>query len=157
MISLLENFKAALPTLFVIFCIVLCTVLITRAILMFLLYKAYKKYQKFKQAFPKKFKKFSKKDEELYLKKDDGKSRQSQGQTYQIMESQEQENSQENDMQIVDVVKPIGFFTSMILGQKLTYLIQSAQIINKRGHKGFWVSMVEAQEKVAGRQHGRGR
>jgi hypothetical protein len=43
----------------------------------------------------------------------------------------------------------------MILGQKLTYLIQSAQTLNKRGNKGFWVSMIEAKDRSAGRQHGR--
>ena len=45
----------------------------------------------------------------------------------------------------------------MILGQKLTYLIQSAQMLNKKDSKGFWVSMVEAKDRVAGKQHSRGR
>ena len=45
----------------------------------------------------------------------------------------------------------------MILGQKLTYLIQSAHIINKRGKQGFWVSMIEAKERQHGKQHSRGR
>ena len=62
-----------------------------------------------------------------------------------------------NQMNIVDIVKPIGFWTSMILGQKLTYLIQSAQVLNKRGDKGFWASMIEAKERQAGKQHSRGR
>jgi hypothetical protein len=45
----------------------------------------------------------------------------------------------------------------MILGQKLVYLIQSAQSLNKRGDKGFWASMIEAKERQAGKQHARGR
>jgi hypothetical protein len=61
-----------------------------------------------------------------------------------------------NQLEIVDFVKPVGFWTSMILGQKLTYLIQSANVLNKRGNKGFWVSMIEAKDRAAGRQHGRG-
>ena len=60
-------------------------------------------------------------------------------------------------VEIVDIIKPIGFWTSMILGQKLTYLIQSAQMLNKKDSKGFWVSMVEAKDRVAGKQHSRGR
>lgn len=54
-------------------------------------------------------------------------------------------------------MKPVGFWTSMILGQKLTYLVSSAKLMNKNRKKGFWSSMVEAQERAAGREKGRGR
>ena len=87
------------------------------------------------------------------------KSSQNQSGSYEIIASEEMERDRQelNDINIVDIVKPVGFWTSMILGQKLTYLIQSAQILNKRGDKGFWASMIEAKERVAGRQHSRGR
>ena len=61
-----------------------------------------------------------------------------------------------SQVDIVDIVKPIGFWTSLILGEKLTYLIQSAQVLNKRGNKGFWVSMVEAKDRINNRQRSRG-
>ena len=79
--------------------------------------------------------------------------------SYEIVPSREQEMDRQemNQMNIVDIVKPIGFWTSMILGQKLSYLIQSAQVLNKRGDKGFWASMIEAKERQAGKQHSRGR
>ena len=79
--------------------------------------------------------------------------------SYEIIPSEEQElaGREMNRVDIVDIVKPVGFWTSMILGQKLTYLIQSAQTLKKRGDKGFWASMVEAKERQAGRQHARGR
>ena len=78
---------------------------------------------------------------------------------YEIIPSEDQERGKSDldQITIVDIVKPIGFWTSVILGQKLTFLIQSAQIINKRGDKGFWASMIEAKEREAGKQHARGR
>lgn len=77
-------------------------------------------------------------------------------QNVEIIESTSQKHEIDKPV-IIDIVKPVGFWTSMILGQKLTYLIQSAQQLNKRGDKGFWASMIEAQERQAGRQHGRTR
>ncbi len=79
--------------------------------------------------------------------------------SFELIESAEQRTAKEelNKVEIVDFVKPVGFWTSMILGQKLTYLIKSAQSLNKRGDKGFWASMIEAKEREAGRQHSRGR
>ncbi len=115
-------------------------------------------------------KKFIKEDEELLRKLDEipkahsavrankiGKS--APAQDYELIpsEQQQKEKAELAETKIVDIVKPIGFWTSVILGQKLTYLIQSAQIINKRANRGFWVSMVEAQEQAAGKQHGRTR
>lgn len=114
-------------------------------------------------------KKFIKEDEELLRKLDEipkahsatradkiGKMAPA-DQSYELIpsEQQQKEKAELAETKIVDIVKPIGFWTSVILGQKLTYLIQSAQIINKRANRGFWVSMVEAQEQAAGKQHGR--
>lgn len=77
---------------------------------------------------------------------------------YEVLESENAQQEELEETQIVDIVKPIGFWTSMILGQKLTYLIKSAQIIQNRDNKkGFWVSMIEAKDRAAGRQQGRGR
>ena len=94
----------------------------------------------------KKRKKLNKQAEELFRKKE-------QENIKKINNTQEVSTSP----QIVDIVKPIGFWTSMVLGQKLTHLINSANIMNKDNRKGFWVRMVEAQDKAAGRQRGRSR
>ncbi len=79
--------------------------------------------------------------------------------SYELIASQEQELDRQelSEVKIVDIVKPVGFWTSVILGQKMTYLIQSAKIINNRSKQGFWVSMIEAKEREAGKQHSRGR
>lgn len=94
----------------------------------------------------KKQKKIKKEEEELFRKKEEEKIK-------IINKTPKTELSP----QIVDFVKPLGFWTSMVLGQKLTHLINSANIMNKDQQKGFWVRMVEAQKRAASRQRGRSR
>ena len=94
-------------------------------------------------------KKLDKKDEDLYRDKRKEEER------YSKIEKENQNNIDE--VEIVDIVKPVGFWTSMILGKKLTYLVSSAKLMNKNRKKGFWSSMVEAKERAAGREKGRGR
>lgn len=162
-------------TLTAIFLAILCLVLSTRLIFAILFNQAQKRYHKLKKIrkkiLPQSKKNFPKEDEELLRKLEiprahsqvkaemKGRENQAQSGSYEIIPSKEQEQEMRelNESQIVDFVKPIGFWTAMILGQKLTYLVQSAQILNKRGDKGFWASMIEAKERAAGRQHGRGR
>lgn len=91
----------------------------------------------------------AKKDEDLYRSK--------QKEQEQYSKIQKEVENEMDEVEIVDIVKPVGFWTSMILGQKLTYLVSSAKLMNKNRKKGFWASMVEAQERAQGRQRGRGR
>ena len=155
-----------------IFACVLFAIIIIRIILNFLINQAYKKYKALKDILPKnilpKTNKFLKEDEELLRHKNKIPKSNSQIKAeirnakmneeqvlYEIIERPKEQDL--TQVEIVDIVKPIGFWTSMILGQKLTYLIQSAQMLNKKDSKGFWVSMVEAKDRVAGKQHSRGR
>lgn len=152
-----------------IFLMILGLILLARIVFLFILNQAYTNYRKLKDLATKNHKntkKYLKEEEELLRKRElprahsavkaERRNQQPQG-SYELIPSKEQElNRQEmSQVEIVDFVKPIGFWTSMILGQKLTYLIQSAQVLNKRGNKGFWVSMIEAKDRAAGRQHGR--
>jgi hypothetical protein len=173
-IEFFSAIKNSALVLLVIFVVVFCLIIIARILLIFLLNQAYKRYLSIKEASQKIIfsskKKFRKEDEELMRKKEEIprahseikaklKEQGFQSGSYEIIESQDREFEKQemNSIDIVDIVKPVGFWTSMILGQKLTYLIQSAQILNKRGDKGFWASMIEAKEREAGRQHSRGR
>lgn len=175
-LEILQFVEKVLPVLLMIFVIVFTFILLLRVILLFLINQSYKNYLALKRAsqkiIPSKRKKFEKEEEERLREKLDIPRANSQlkaemlakmaiqeNGSYEIIASQDQRLAQEelNQSQIVDVVKPIGFWTSMILGQKLTYLVQSAQTLNKRGDKGFWAAMIEAKERAAGRQHGRGR
>lgn len=154
-----------------IFFTVFILIILARIILMFLINRAYKRYLKLKKIsqkiFPTAKKNFVKEEEELLRKLEIPRAHSAvkaelkekgahESGSYELMPSQEQQNEL-SQSEIVDFVKPIGFWTSMILGQKLTYLVQSAQMLNKRGNKGFWVSMIEAKDRVAGKQHSRGR
>lgn len=171
----LKSLEHALPILLAIFVVVFLLIMVVRIVLTYLLNKAHKRYLALKKVskkllFPSK-KNFNKKDEELSRKKSEiprahsevkaetqARGNQKASGSYEIIPSREKEFERQemNQINIVDIVKPIGFWTSMILGQKLTYLIQSAQVLNKRGDKGFWASMIEAKEHEAGRQHSRG-
>lgn len=164
-----------LLTLMGTFIVVFSLILLARFLLNFAVERAYNNLKKLKKIAVKKNpyakKNYVKEEDEIFLEKLDLPKAHSQRKAefraklqgkhlsngqYEVMNmaSQKQEVDEIN---IVDIVKPVGFWTSMILGQKLTYLVHSAQIINKRGDKGFWASMIEAKEKAAGRQHSRGR
>ena len=174
--GLITTTKTALPLLLLIFIVVFCAIILTRIILNYLFNRAYQDLAKNLKKGKKLIisaKKYIKEDEELIKKKiaelprahsevkaEMKAGRKSEaGGSYEVIASEEKERDRKelNEINIVDIVKPVGFWTSMILGQKLTYLINSAQMINKRGDKGFWASMIEAKERSAGKQHSRGR
>ncbi|MBU6339649.1 MAG: hypothetical protein KGQ36_06760 [Rickettsiales bacterium] len=161
--------------LLAIFVTVIFAIILIRLVFSAFLYHASKNLKKIKKlakkTYPKK-KNYLKEEEELKREKIEfpkahseikaemrAKGNRANNGSYELIPSKEQELYKEdlNNVEIVDIVKPVGFWTAMILGQKLTYLIHSAQILNKRGDKGFWASMIEAKEKAAGRQHSRGR
>ena len=60
-----------------------------------------------------------------------------------------------DDDKIVGIAKPIGFWTSLILGDQLSQILGRASALNDRSHKGFWVSMLEAQARGFGRKNSR--
>ncbi len=152
--QLIEFLKTFLPIVF----IVLISIIFIRIILRILLHFAYKKYQKVVKKISSKR---ILKAEKLQPKSDETLSRKK-VETQSLIErmpslqqQEEQEEAELDEVKIVDIAKPVGFWTSMMLGKKLTYLVSSAQIMNQNSRKGFWISMVEAQEKAAGRQKGR--
>jgi hypothetical protein len=52
---------------------------------------------------------------------------------------------------IVGVVKPIGKFTSMIMGQKITYLMQHANELKSMGDSSYHKVMMNSHDKTKGR------
>ncbi len=149
------------PILLMIFVAVFLLILAARLILTILMHFAQKKYQDLVEK--KKIKasnqellsnkpKYPKEDQELFIKKDDLKK--SRG--YEKLPALNQQKVEIEEVQIVDIVKPVGKWTAAILGRQLSYLVNSARIMNNKSHKGFWVSMIEAQQMAAGRQRSRG-
>ncbi len=61
-----------------------------------------------------------------------------------------------DDGQIVDVVKPVGFWTRFIMSQKMQYILMRLGAQAKHG-KGGWVTRIKAQAGAQGKTQGRGR
>lgn len=70
--------------------------------------------------------------------------------------NEKQIESKGRSKNIVGIAKPVGKWTSMILGQKLTYLVNQASILSENEDQGFWVSMLEARERTPDMHKGRG-
>ena len=137
-------------------------------LLIFILSKIYfrnRKIPKKKQNFKKNtdIVVYKKEEEELYrdLKKEKKKANELNLRGVQRMNNDFEEKNdlidEREDTKIVGIAKPIGFWTSLILGDQLSQIIGRAQALNSRSHKGFWVSMLEAQARGLGRQHGKQR
>jgi hypothetical protein len=158
--------------LVVAFLLIFALIFLARWLFSFLINRAYKNYDSLKKAVKNKIrpdkKDYIKEDEELMkvkaqlprahsAVKAESKMR-TMSSNYELIESDQQlqDNKELAEVKIVDLVQPVGFWTSMILGQKLTYLVSAAQILNNRSQKGFWVSMIEAKDRAAGREKGRG-
>lgn len=147
--------------LLMIFVAVFLLILATRLILVILLHFAKNKYEEYTENKRNRNQneqqstkpKYPKEDQELFIKKElPGKNH-----SYEKLPviSEEQESEIE-EVRIVDIVKPVGKWTQFIIGRELSYLVNSARVMNKKSKKGFWVSMIEAQQIAAGRQRGRG-
>lgn len=156
----ISNFiQNALPIIGILSVIIFAIILLSRVIVKILLYFAVKNYKAIRNAArrrkkPKAKKILPKEDDERFVQKDEfAPTKQD---SYEIIPSNQEEVAFEKP-EIVDIVKPVGFWTSMVLGQKLTYLVSSAKLMNDNSKKGFWTSMVEAEARAAGRQRGKGR
>ena len=58
---------------------------------------------------------------------------------------------EEEQDKIIGMIKPVGFWTSLLLGDQLSKMLGRAQALNNRSHKGFWVSMLAVQTKGLGK------
>lgn len=170
---MLDFITQAGPYILIIFLFIISIIFTIRIFFAILMHFARKKYLAIKDSILKKKKnpEYEKEEDELLKQIPKAhsatraanlariKAAQANNDSFELMtsEEQQQEKSELSEVKIVDTIKPVGFWSSMILGQKLSFLVKSAQIINKRGKQGFWVSMIEAQEQAAGRQHGRTR
>jgi len=147
---------------------VLASIILTRIAFKIILHFVRKKYQKlkqlrknFKERYQQKVTPENKEDTDLLRAKEELFAPKVPLPAVPVVQKMnnpqlEEDKKSLTEVKIVDMVRPVGFWTSKILGQKLTYLINSAKIMNKNSHKGFWVSMIEAQEKAQGRERGRG-
>ncbi len=68
-----------------------------------------------------------------------------------------QEKTLELDKKIVGIAKPKGFWSNLIMSQKLGYIIARMNIENGNNSQGFWVNLIKAQEISQGKEKNRGR
>ena len=59
-----------------------------------------------------------------------------------------------NKKNIVGMVKPIGYWTSLIMGQRVTYLMQQANVLREQNDAGYWVNMMHVRDQSAGKSRG---
>lgn len=70
----------------------------------------------------------------------------------------EKENAlaQADDIEIVGVAKPVGFWSKFIMNQKAGYIMARMSFQNKNS-KGYWVNLIKAQSSSQGKDQSRGR
>ncbi|MFC1659794.1 hypothetical protein ACFL0U_04480 [Pseudomonadota bacterium] len=153
--------QIAIIRVLIIFVVLLVLVFLVRLffnITLFFLVRKYKGYRKKKKL------KFDKKDVASTPKEDEELLRDKESELVGVEKipveyDPEQELGEEGEIEegkIVGIAEPIGFWTSLILGQKLTFLVNQAHYLSQKGKKGFWVALVEAQGRSRDRQRGRG-
>jgi hypothetical protein len=93
------------------------------------------------------------------LQRDRDKEKEIEEENYdQVTRYQEDEIEKEvatEQAQIVDVVKPVGFWTRFIMSQKINFMI--AHIKGQRNGTGYWQALINAQAAFQGKGKGKGR
>jgi len=154
--------KEAIITIAILFVIVLLFIILVRLFFKITLFFLMKKYRLYKERFKlKREEKFFRKEDDELLK--DKVKEEEKFQSLELMDISEEEkdrikegiNQDIEEGRIVGVAEPVGFWTSLILGQKLTFLVNQAHAMEKEG-KGFWVALVNAQARSQERTRGRG-
>ena len=60
------------------------------------------------------------------------------------------------DTVIVDIAKPVGFWSKLIMSQKLGFMMALTQQINKNHNHGYFVNLIRAQSRSQSKEKGRG-
>ena len=144
--------------IFFIFLFILAVIFIARLVLnltLFFLIRKYKNFKQKRQEDKEKYKKGNLPTEDELLKSQKKEKDQLLNVERINLVEQDFKDKERGKSRVVDVVKPIGFWTSLILGQKLSLMVNEASAINSREHEGFWVSIIEAQSRGVGRKKGR--
>jgi cytoskeletal protein RodZ len=56
---------------------------------------------------------------------------------------------------IVDVAKPVGFWSRLIISQKLNFMINFTQQMNNNNKHGYFVNLIRAQARSQSKEKGR--
>lgn len=155
--------KEALIIISILSIIIFCIIAITRIVALIMLRYTIKKYKALialfkKDKLPDKepiYVPNSNRPDKLYRDKDIEKKKELEQekaifQNVQVMNNRhvEQEQSLGN---IVGIVKPIGKWTALVMGEKITYLMQHAEELKRQSDKGYWQTKMHAVDHGMGR------
>lgn len=63
-----------------------------------------------------------------------------------------EEGFKDKDARVQDMAQPKGFWTKLIMGEKMGIIREMIRIANSAQHKGYWQDRVEAQKRVETRR-----
>ena len=130
---------------------------ITRIVLYFVFKGIINKYKKLLDVFKDKLGKKS--ESKNNTNRDDKRIRDKEKEkeldkVYRINQ-EEQILQQPMQTKIVGIVKPIGRWTQLILGQKVSYMMQQANALKQQTEHGYWQTMVHSHDTRKGKGFGR--
>jgi hypothetical protein len=72
-----------------------------------------------------------------------------------VYNEKKQQIGGKDDTTIVGIAEPTGFWSKFVMSQKMGFLMQFQQQMNK-GRSGFWVNLINAQARSQSKEKGRG-
>jgi hypothetical protein len=64
--------------------------------------------------------------------------------------------SKGQDLEIIGVAKPVGFWSKFVMNQKIGFIMARVNFQKSSG-KGYWVNLIKAQAASQGKDQGKGR
>lgn len=56
----------------------------------------------------------------------------------------------DKDARVLDMAEPKGFWTKLVMGEKMHLIREMIRIANSTEHRGYWQDRIEAQKRVEG-------
>ena len=58
----------------------------------------------------------------------------------------------DKDTRIEDIAQPKGFWTKLVMNEKMNLIREIIRISNSANHKGYWQDRIEAQKNIEGKR-----
>ncbi len=68
----------------------------------------------------------------------------------------EKDTASKDEAVIVDFVKPVGFWSKLIMSQKMGFLIAMRHQMSRKNKQGYFVNLIHAQSRSQSKEKGRG-
>jgi hypothetical protein len=75
---------------------------------------------------------------------------------YDPNEQEAASQSQNQDVEIVGLAKPVGFWSKFVMSQKLGFIMARMNLQKSSGN-GYWVNLIKAQASSQSKEQGKGR